>query len=774
MNELQPNNPEMGIKEFVAVLRRRFWVILPILLLCVAGAYAVTMGTPWTKGIPKSYRAESELQLIQRAPTASNDSVDGMNTQTVDPIETEVALIQNREMARRTVAELKNEALEKKKNNTATETDLAILAADPIILANNIQGAVKVTNPTDSNLLVVLADANDPAGASGLANAVARAYVAYKKDLATRNMKSGESNLNRKASRAHDAMVAAQQAETNFKLKNHLSDVSAEEAAANNQLNSSNSQVNALTQKLASLTATVAGLDNQLKAANAAVQSEGGVPDEALAQRLQDELGHLKAQRHDAGQQYTYDFPGTPTLPSLRSLDNQIAETQRQFDNAKKYATNNDAPTLAARSALATEDANFHTQQVAAQQELNAAVAAQNAYQQRVEGMPTLQQQYGQLSLTADLAATLYKNLQAQLEATRLQRDLVSGNVTITQYAEPPSLPYKPDLKTNLVLGLALGALISLGLVMLLEQTDQRVRTLDEVRALVSGPIIGMLPRTSRGQMTALAQGRLLPQFEEAFSLVRVNLSYVMRHSMMREQAEHQTILVTSAVPGEGKSVTAAELARSMAEAGKSVILVDANLRRPSQNVLFQTGESGGLTDVLSGQLPLDEAIATSNVENLSILNSGVSTQNPTVLLSQPRLASVMEALRFKADVVIIDAPDCTSVADTLLLTAHADCLLQVVRAGMVDMETLHNASMALHATGKKVTILANGLTRPQQRAFRSRFAYAALSSQSETPALPQTFDKTMVMNRSRDLIFSKSAHKSLDNPEGTPEQNEA
>ena len=775
MNELQPNNPEMGIKDFVAVLRRRFWVILPILLLCVAGAYAVTMGTPWTKGIPKSYHADSELQLIQRAPTAAgNEAVDGMSMQTVDPIETEVALIQNREMVRRTVAELINAANDRKKNNTATVTDIVTLETDPITLANNIQGAVKVTNPTDSNLLIVTADANDPVGASGLANAVARAFVAYKKDLATRDMTGAQKSLEYKAGHARKAMLDAQQAETKFKQANHLSDVTAEEQEANGHLSNTNSQVAALTGKLASLSSTVGGLDKALRDANTAVQSEDGVPDEAFTQRLQDELGRLRAQRHDAGQQYTSDFPGTPTSPSLRSLDAQIAETERQFNNAKKYATNNAAPTLQARSQLATADADAHRQQIAAQEELNSAKADQNAYQQKVEGLPSLQQQYTLLSENADRATKLYETLQAALEATRLQLGLVSGNVNITQYAEAPQLPYKPDLKTNLVLGLALGALISLGLVMLLEQTDQRVRTLDEVRALVSGPIIGMLPRTSRGQMTALAQGRLLPQFEEAFSLVRVNLSYVMRHSMMREQAEHQTILVTSAVPGEGKSVTAAELARSMAEAGKSVILVNANLRRPSQNVLFQTSESGGLTDVLSGQLPLDEAIATSNVENLSILNSGVSTQNPTVLLSQPRLASVMEALRFKADVVIIDAPDCTSVADTLLLTAHADCLLQVVRAGAVDMETLHNASMALHATGKKVTVLANGLTRPQQRAFRSRFAYAALSSQSETPALPQTFEKTMMMNRSRDLIFSKSTNKSLDNPEGTPEKNEA
>jgi len=763
MNELQPNNPEMGMKDFVAVLRRRFWVILPLLLLCVGGAYAVTMGTPWTAGIPKAYRAESQLMLIQRPPSAGNNPADGGVTQAASPVETEVALIQNREMARRTAAEMKNAALLSRETS-----DTASLTQD------DIQGAVKVTNPTDSNLLIVAADAGEPVRAKNLANAVARAFVDYKRFLATQDMIGTQSNLERRVARAKLAMNLAQQKETSFKQANHLSNVDAREKEANDLLTNSDGQIAALNQKLAAQTATVRGLDTQLQAADAAVQSESGVPDEAGVQVLQTDLGRLKAQRAEAGAQYTYDFPGSPGIPSLRTLDAQVRAKQKQFDDAKKASTSNAAPSLSARSTLSLEDASAHNQENATQQELASAAQSRLAYQQQVQGMPGLQQQYKLLSLNNRTATELYEGLLGTLNATKLQRDLVSGNVTITQYADAPLLPFKPNLKTNLMLGLALGALLSLGLVMLLEQTDQRVRTLDEVRALVSGPIIGMLPRTSRGQMNALAQGRLLPQFEEAFSLVRVNLSYVMRQSMMREQVQHQTILVTSAVPGEGKSVTAAELARSMAESGKSVILVDANLRRPSQNLLFQTGETGGLTDVLSGHLPLDEAIATSNVENLSILNSGVSSQNPTVLLSQPRLASVMEALRFKADVVIIDAPDCTSVADTLLLTAHADCLLQVVRAGAVDMETLHNASLALHATGKKVTVLANGLTRPQQRAFRSRFAYAALSSQADTPALPQTFEKTMVMNRSHDLVFSKSVHPSLENPEGTPEPNEA
>ena len=761
MNELQPNNPEMGVKDFVAVLRRRAWLILPILLLCVGGAYAITMGTAWTKGIPKTWRAEAQVEVLHRAPVASSNTLQGAQPQADESMETQMGLIQSGAMADKTLYELKNEALAKTHNSDVPFTK------------QQIEESVKVTNPTDSSLLNISADANDPEEAKQMAEAVVRAFASWKQEDAKLNIKHSLENLKARYKTAQEQLAQAERAEEKFKEANHLADVDAFEKNAIVVAASSDTTIIALREDVASLESRVQDLDRQLKDADAAVSSSNGVPDEALVQSLQKDLNQLRIDRADTASKYTADFPGAPGIPSLANLDAQIKAKQRDYDRALKAVTNNASPSLGAHSALVSQQRDAHVQLNLTRARLAQALQAAQTAQQKVEEMPSLQRQYAQLHRTSELTAQIATSLQGALNETRLEIDQVSGNVLITVHGMVPTLPYKPNLKTNMMLGFALGALLSLGLVMLLEQTDQRVRTLDEVRALVSGPIIGMLPQTSRSQMNELAQGRLLPQFEEALSLVRVNLSYIMRHAMMREQVQHQTILVTSAVPGEGKSVAAAELARSMAESGKSVILVNANLRRPSQNILFQTGETGGLTDVLSGQLPLDEAIATTNVENLSILNSGVSNHNPTALLSQPRLATMMEELRFKADVVIIDAPDCTSVADTLLLTAHADCLLHVVRAGFIDMDTLHNASVALHSTGKKVTVLTNGLNRPQQRAFRSRFAYAALSSQNETPALPQTFEKTMVMNRSRDLVFSKSANKSLEDAEGTPDENE-
>ena len=699
--------------------------------------------------------------LVQRPPSSNSNSPDSVQPQAIESMETQVGMINSVAMAQKTLDWLKNDAYSK------TRTSEVPFSLD------DIQNGVKVVNPLDSNLLDVSADAHSQSQAITLANAVAHAFASWKQEIAQEDIIRAKKSLIIKVAKARKSMLQVEQKETAFKQQYHLADLDAQERASIEQFTSSDSAVAGIQQELDAQTARVKALDTQLKAADIALMSSNGVADPEAVVNLQAQINQLKADRADAGSKYTYSFPGAPGIPSLASLDAQIKNKQSQLDRALKAATNKDAPSLIGRGNLAQMDSDAHVQQTLTQARLAAAVQSRQTYQNTMQGMPGLRMQYAQLLQNRELATGLYTSLQAALNAVSLESDRVSGNIEITQGAIAPYLPYKPNLKTNLLLGLALGALLSLGLVMLLEQLDQRVRTLDEVRALATGPIIGMLPKTSRSRLAALNEGAMLPEFIDAFNLVRVNLSYVLRHSLMRDDMQHETILVTSAMPGEGKSVAAAQLARSMAEAGKSVILVDANLRRPVQNILFQTGETGGLTDVLSGQLPLDEAIATSNVEGLSILTSGVSQQNPTTLLSHPRLAAIMEALRYKADVVIVDGPDCSSAADTLLLTAHADCLLQVVRVGLVDMDTLHNASLALQATGKKVTVLTNGLTRPMQRTFKSRFAYAALSSQNqtETPALPQTFEKTMVMNRSRDLVFSKSASKLPETPEDMPEK---
>jgi capsular exopolysaccharide synthesis family protein len=202
----------------------------------------------------------------------------------------------------------------------------------------------------------------------------------------------------------------------------------------------------------------------------------------------------------------------------------------------------------------------------------------------------------------------------------------------------------------------------------------------------------------SRSQISAMHAGDDVPQLIEAFSLARANLALAVRNGTERELWDHQIIMVTSAVSGEGKSVTSAQLALSIARAGKSVILVDADLRRPAQNGLFNTDEPYGLAEVLRGEMDLDEALVTADPSNLWILHSGSATRNPTEIISLPQMERLLGLLRHEADVIVIDTPACCTVADALLLAPHVDCILHVVGAGIVDEGTVQEAAAALNA----------------------------------------------------------------------------
>ena len=142
MNELQQSAPEMGIKDFLTVLRRRKWVIIPLMLLCLGAAIA------WTLYTPKIWRAEAQLMLVQRAPTTSVS--DNSSPPMIESMETEVGMIQSSAMAERTLAQLKNDALVQGQSSTSVTLD-----------PQEIQEAVRVTNPIDSNLLDISADAPD-------------------------------------------------------------------------------------------------------------------------------------------------------------------------------------------------------------------------------------------------------------------------------------------------------------------------------------------------------------------------------------------------------------------------------------------------------------------------------------------------------------------------------------------------------------------------------------------------------------------------------------
>ncbi len=233
-----------------------------------------------------------------------------------------------------------------------------------------------------------------------------------------------------------------------------------------------------------------------------------------------------------------------------------------------------------------------------------------------------------------------------------------------------------------------LGLLSIFGLAYFREWYDTTLKTAEETRNVIGAAVMGAIPRFRGGA----AADRLALQNGMSPALVyyhRPGSREAEAYRSFRTTIYHSTkdsndkiIQITSAEPGDGKSTTAANLAIAIAQSGKKVLLIDADLRRPTMHTLFGLPQDIGLTDVLLSEVEWSIAVRTTRLENLSVLTAGLCPQNPAELLSSDRLPDTLRAMRVMYDVIIIDTPPILAVSDPAIISPHIDGLLLVVRMG--------------------------------------------------------------------------------------------
>ena len=272
----------------------------------------------------------------------------------------------------------------------------------------------------------------------------------------------------------------------------------------------------------------------------------------------------------------------------------------------------------------------------------------------------------------------------AELESTSGQSKS-PVKVTVVQEPSDKAKQVGPNWPLNLGLALVLGALLGLGLALLRDRLDTKVRTKDDVEEVDDAvTVLGTIPFDSDAPDHPLAlatdahSGR-----SEAFRALRTNLQFI-------DAAEHpRTIVLTSSIAGEGKSTTTANLAYAIAESGASVCLIEADLRRP--RLLKYLGLEGGvgLTDVLIGRAQLRDVVQRYGDHKLMILGAGATPPNPSELLGSQAMVDVLADLRERFDYVIIDAPPLLPVTDGAVLSKITDGAVLVTGSGLVKREQL-------------------------------------------------------------------------------------
>ncbi len=682
MNDLQPislnteyqppvHTTESTVSDLLGGFRRRKLVVLSI----VALSLLVSVGV--SAFMHKMWKAEVQLILIQRPPQDKPVEDPTYSAPLPESADTQVSMLQSPSMAERTQQWYVNQSLQTGEPVPAEVSDSGQFVKD-----------VTVTNPKNSDLIFLDVDAPSRDLSISIANAVALAFVEWKKELAQQDIRETEAQLETEVADAKARMDAATNAEFAYRTQHHIVNVASQETNDLSIYQQDQLNVTGVQQDLASQQAQLATLSNQLSQANSSLRNGGGVRDETLVTALQSQLSQEEIARSAEAQKVTPLYPG-----QLPLMDAQIADLKSRLSKAINATVDNNMPSLTSQGTLLT---NYKQGQVAVafdEAKLASAIAMRNQAQAVLNSMPSLDTNVSRLDLDVQTTTQRYTLLETALNTARLQINTTTGNVQITQGAVADTFPYKPNWSMNIVLGLILGIVFAIAAVITLEQTDRRVQDVEQIERYKLGPILGVLPPLDRNAISAVAEGLSTAALSEHFSVVKTNLLGVLAQI---QHVNGQVVLVTSAVNGEGKSLILAELARTLTDSGKRVIVVDANLRAPSLTRFFPTNQEEGLSNVLLEQAAFDDVVTTID-PSLAILHSGPVPDEPTRLVSSAPFLNLIHSLRARADVVLIDSSSC-EVADPLLIAPHVDYVVQVVGANKGSEQGVHGSLSALAA----------------------------------------------------------------------------
>ena len=666
---------EPHLLDYLIILRKHQWLILTFLLTVVT---VVTIASFKMKPVYEAaarVEVDKEAQSMQPFPD-SNSYGEYEDTETY--IETQTKILQSETLALMTIKSLD---LARYPEFGGSPNSIAWQHAGPTASRPAILGAflgrLSVKRVPQSRLIEVHFEAEDPQLAAQVVNTHLQNYVEEnfrsKYDATTQasNWLSAElEELRIKVEKSEDARIAYQR---------------------ENQIWQIDEKQDITTQKLADLSKAVtdAQTDVAQKEALYRMAISGNV-DALPAAQHDDVISNLLKRKSDLDESYAeaLDQYG-PNYPKVVRLQAQQKEVEQNLAAARK--------TMVESVEQEFTTARSHVELL--QEALDKQKAEANDLAEKLV-------QYHILQHDAESNKQLYDGLLQKLKEAGITAGLRSSNIRVVDPALAPASPSRPQKARNILLAVLVGLVGGVGLALFREYLDNTVKSPDDIEALTGLPSLAVVPslpglRTSHSRFSRLAR-EAAPQ---SASGPRVELlSYIqpksqiseafraLRTSLLLSQADHppQVILVTSALPREGKTTAAVNLAVTLAQLGDRTLLMDSDLRKPGirRALNLTIGKEVGLSSYLAGVSTLDEAtIPHPTINNLVALTTGPVPPSPADLLSSHRMREAIVELRHRFKFIVIDSPPVMAATDAVILSALTDGVLLVVRSGETPKE---------------------------------------------------------------------------------------
>jgi polysaccharide biosynthesis transport protein len=685
---------EVHLTHYWNVIRKRWRVAVAILVVVMTGAFIASyMAKPL-------YQAKIRIEIEREHNMVTIEDLFGIAASDQEFLQTQYVLLESRGLAMRVIDDHKllNDP-EFYPPGTTGKTPQEIQAIKES-MAGALLGGVDVVPVRNTSLVDIVYTGASPRLVQKIANGWGDSFIRMHVAKKLESVRHANSFLNEQIATVQQDLEQSRQELQRYGVSKGI-------------VSSSNNGDDTTMQKLTQLTTDVSIAQNDLFQKQAAYNSVRRTSPEALAgadphvQRLTDEVSQLQRKYSELGAQF---LEGHPTMRSLRDQIEKARAARATAVNqaAAKAIEDARAAMEASSSRLASVRGSYESERGQAQR-MNIDVA-----------------RYADLRIAVETKQGLLATLQKQLNETEVSarlRGSQSSNIHIIDPAPMPGARINMSMKKNLQSALPLGLILGLGAIFFLEYMDRSLKSPEDLERLTKFASLGVIPAAGSvskqygfrygygrtGPLRAVEEPsdktagiELMPHTDARSPISEAYRAF--RTSLLLASADSpKVIVITSSFAREGKTTTSANLATVLAQMGKPVVLVDADLRRPRLQKVFGEKMNLGLVNYLAANIPLDDIIQPTQVPNLSVILSGPTPPNPSELLASDRMKHLIEELRGRFAYVIFDSPPVLAVTDAIVLATSADGVVLTVHGGHTPREMVQRSAERLRQANIKV-----------------------------------------------------------------------
>jgi succinoglycan biosynthesis transport protein ExoP len=658
LDTLSPPAGGTDLSDLGRTLRKRWLVVVAVAATVFGGVAFSTLTTT-----PK-YQSETLILLDNKTAVPVVTTIVPQEVATGKDLSTEIQILQSPSLVAKAISYLQAPY----KNMSVTE------------VAKNLS----IRQAGQADVLIVSYTDTDPQRTKALLEALGSTYVDYslerKRSQATNAIKFIQEQL----PAAQKALNEVTETIRNFRQRYGIVDPDSYAAEVVQSKQSLQQQTQALEAAISKTQRQYQELQRQMVAVGQNPQTalaNALLSQDSVYEKLASQLKEIEAKYTQESSRFTEDHPVLVNLRKQRDSLLRLLQyrTGHVLGNAAAKAETSDVSGYGGtQQNLAQQLLQVQTELASQMSQLESLERSAKETAVRFEQIPQLQQTYAELQREFKVKSEAVNNFLAKLQELRISEAQETAPWKIIEQPYLPETPVSPNVRRNLLLGLIAGGLLGVGAAVLLERTDQRVKRVEEAKELTGLASLGMVPQVelpvlvTHSRENGRLQGYHNSRFTEAIRSLALNLRYLGANGLVK------TLAFTSSTPSEGKSTLAYNIGRVLGELGHRVLLVDADMRKPTIHQFLKRPNMFGLSSAIATDTPWRQLVYSADGGHLDVITSGPTPPNPVALLDSAKMTQLLSEWRQTYDYVLIDSTPILGISDAQSIAPKADAVILV------------------------------------------------------------------------------------------------